>query len=127
MALRLIVEEREGSTQISVRLPGHDNATLFGSPHPFTPPISVTDADDLRFYMRTTRNCPWASMRSGVNGSSGSSCLRGARPCFASIFEGDERRSEAYLQAKLAVDRGEAVEVAISSKQIRISLPLPWS
>ena len=50
MRLRLTVRETGGSTQVLVRLPGDDDPTPFGTVQPFTPPLTIPDFEDLRFY-----------------------------------------------------------------------------
>jgi hypothetical protein len=124
MALFLTVEETGGNTKVKVRIPGHDDSTEFGSPHPFTLPLSIADSEDLRFYLEEYTSLPV-----------GEYAVRGERverelstwgeALFASIFGGNEKRREAYLQAKLAADGGQAVEVAIRSNNPRF-LALPW-
>jgi len=58
MTLRLTVEERDGSTQVMVRHPGVTDAVPFGSPLPFTLPLSIADFEDLRFYLEDYASLP---------------------------------------------------------------------
>jgi tetratricopeptide (TPR) repeat protein len=125
MALRLIVEEHEGSTQISVRLPGHDGTTPFGSPLAFTPPLSIADAEDLRFYLEDYAKLPVGEYAVRGELIERERLSAWGEALFATIFGGDEKRREAYVQAKLAADRGEAVVVAFSSNNPQF-LALPW-
>lgn len=125
MALCLIVEERKGSTQISVRLSGHDDATPFGSPQPFTPPLSIANSDDLRFYIEDYAKLPVGEYSVRGERVEREQLSAWGEALFASIFGDDEKRREAYVQAKLAADRGEAVEVAIRTNNPRF-LALLW-
>ena len=119
MGLRLTVEERDGKTQVSVRYPNVTDAEPFGSPQPFTPPLAIPDFEDLRFYLEDYASLPV-----------GEYAVRGARvenerlaawgeALFASVFEGDPKRQQAYVRACLAAEQGEPVEVAIRSNNPR--------
>jgi hypothetical protein len=58
MGLRLTVRETGGNTQVLLRLPGDGDPTPFGPEQPFTPPLTIPDFEDLRFYLEDYAQLP---------------------------------------------------------------------
>ncbi len=125
MGLHVTVREANGSTQVLVRPAEGAVSEPCGTSLPFTSPLSITDFDDLRFYLEDYAALPV-----------GEYAVRGERvererlsswgeALFASIFGGDPDRSEACREAQEAADRREPVEFEIRSNDAKF-LALPW-
>ena len=125
MTLRLTVQEDAGSTQVIVRLPGVSDAVEVGGPQPFVSPLTISDFEDLRFYLEDYAQLPV-----------GEYAVRGERvererlsawgeALHASIFGGDAKRGAAYLRARQEAEQSKPVEVAIQSNSPHF-LALPW-
>jgi tetratricopeptide (TPR) repeat protein len=124
MTLRLTVQETGGNTQIMVRLPGVTDPEPSGSPLAFTPPLSIADSEDLRFYLEDYASLPVGEFAVRGERVEQERLSAWGEALFASIFEGNERR-DAYVLARAAANRGEPVEFAINSNNPRF-LALPW-
>ncbi len=125
MRLRLTVRETGGNTQVLLRLPGDDDPTPFGPEQPFTPPLTIPDFEDLRFYLEDYAQLPVGEFAVRGERVEREKLAAWGEALFASVFGGGAERGEAYLRARLAAEGGEAVEVAIRSNDPRF-LALPW-
>jgi hypothetical protein len=119
MALRLTVEERDGSTQIWVRRQEENDPTAFGSPQPFMSPLSIPDFEDLRFYLEDYASLPVGEYAARGERVENERLAAWGEALFKSVFDGDERR-DAYRTARDVANRGEPVAVAIRSNNPRI-------
>ena len=124
MTLRLTVQERDGSMQIMVRLPGISDPEPFGAPLSFTSPLSIRDFEDLRFYLEDYASLPVGEYAVRGERVENERLAAWGEALFKSVFDGDERR-DAYRTARDATNRNETVEVAIRSNNPRF-LALPW-
>ena len=125
MRLRLTVRETGGNTQFLLRLPGDDDATPFGPEQPFTPPLSIPDFEDLRFYLEDYAQLPVGEFAVRGERVEREKLTAWGEALYEAIFSGNPERGKAYLRAQLAAEGGEAVEVAIRSNDPRF-LALPW-
>ncbi len=125
MALRLIVHEEHGNTQVMAHLPGVAETVSFGGRQLFASPLTAADFEDLRFYLEDYVNLPpleFAARSERVERERLAAC---GEALYKAIFTGHPARGEAYLRAKLAIDNRRPVEVAISSSD-PCFLVLPW-
>ena len=125
MSLRLTVRETGGNTQVLLRLPGDDDPTPFGPEQPFTPPLTIPDFEDLRFYLEDYASLPVGEFAVRGERIEREKLAAWGEALYEAIFSGNPERGKAYLLAQLAAERGEAVEVAIRSNDPRF-LALPW-
>ena len=125
MTLRLTVQENGGNTLIFVRLPGVTDAVAFGPAQPFASPLTIPDFEELRFYLEDYAQLPVGEYAVRGERVEREGLSAWGEALHAAIFGGDAKRGEAYLQARLAADRGEPVEIAFSSNNPQF-LALPW-
>jgi tetratricopeptide (TPR) repeat protein len=125
MTLRLTVQERDGSTQIMMRLPDETGPEQFGPPLPFLPPLTIPDFEDLRFYLEDYASLPVGEFAVRGERVERERLSAWGEALFASVFGGEDKRREAYIEARTAADRGGLIEIAIRSNDPRF-LALPW-
>jgi tetratricopeptide (TPR) repeat protein len=125
MRLRLTVRETGGNTQVLLRLPGDDDPTPFGPPLPFTPPLTIPDFEDLRFYLEDYASLPVGEFAVRGERVEREKLAAWGEALFAAVFGGGAERGEAYLRARLEAERGELVEVAVCSNDPHF-LAIPW-
>ncbi len=125
MTLRLTVQEDGGSTQAMLRRGEHSDPEPFGSPLPFTPPLTIPDFEDLRFYLEEYAQLPVGEFAVRGERVERERLAAWGEALFASVFGDEDKRREAYIEARTTADRGEPVEIAIRSNNPRF-LALPW-